>query len=203
MQQEKNSHSPLERPKLRNAGGPELLGLYARDAQVKSYLEQQNWWELITAEHKVLKIVGRNLAAWRSVMKQNFLGPIRKPKSHSHKQFLGVWQKSVKLTIELLKSKSTPPIRLVRGRRSLERNSYGSSPWARGQNRRVRIPRHEAQREREVTKPKTADGQLKFIGGNQVLRTPTLTRYHPSSRRSSRKPSWRIRRVSTNHQSKK
>ena len=44
---------------------------------------------------------------------------------------------------------------------------------------------------------KTADGQLKFIGGDQVLRTPTLTRYHPSSRRSSRRPSWRIRRVST------
>ena len=50
---------------------------------------------------------------------------------------------------------------------------------------------------------KTADGQLKFIGGDQVLRTPTLTRYHPSSRRSSRRPSWRIRRVSTTDQSKK
>ena len=34
--------------------GPELLGLYARDAQVKPYLEQQNLGELITAEHKVL-----------------------------------------------------------------------------------------------------------------------------------------------------
>ena len=38
-----------------------------------------------------------------------------------------------------------------------------------------------------VTIPKTADGQLKFIGGDQVLRTPILTRYHPSSRRSSRR----------------
>ena len=37
-----------------NAGGPELLGLHARDAQVKPYLEQQNLGELITAEHKVL-----------------------------------------------------------------------------------------------------------------------------------------------------
>ena len=54
-----------------------------------------------------------------------------------------------------------------------------------------------------VTIPKTADGQMKFIGGDQVLRTPTLTRYHPSSRRSSRRPSWKIRRVSTNHQSRK
>ena len=54
MQQEKNSHSLLERPKLRNAGGPELLELYARDAQVKQYLEQQNFGELMTAEHKVL-----------------------------------------------------------------------------------------------------------------------------------------------------
>ena len=55
--------------------GPELLGLYTRDAQVKPYLEQQNLGELITAEHKVLiktcesgnnhryAIVGRNLAA--------------------------------------------------------------------------------------------------------------------------------------------
>ena len=34
--------------------GPELLGLYAGDAQVKPYLEQQNLGELITAEHKVL-----------------------------------------------------------------------------------------------------------------------------------------------------
>ena len=51
--------------------------------------------------------------------------------------------------------------------------------------------------------PKTADGQLKIIGGDQVLRTPTLTRYHPSPRRSSRRPSWKIRRVSTNDQSKK
>ena len=56
-----------------------------------------------------------------------------------------------------------------------------------------------------VTIPKTADGQLKFIGGDQVLRTSTSMgqAYHPSSRRSSRRPSWRIRRVSTNHQSKK
>ena len=49
-----NSHSLLESPKLRNAGGPELLGLYARDAQVKPYREQQNLEELMTAEHKVL-----------------------------------------------------------------------------------------------------------------------------------------------------
>ena len=53
-----------------------------------------------------------------------------------------------------------------------------------------------------VTIPKTADGQFKFIGGDQVPRTPTLTMYHPSSRRSSRRP-WRIRRVSTNQQNKK
>ena len=51
---EKNSHSLLERPKLRNAGVPKLLGLDARDAQVKPHLEQQNLGELITAEHKVL-----------------------------------------------------------------------------------------------------------------------------------------------------
>ena len=51
---EKNSYSLPERPKLRSAGGPELLGLYARDEQVKPYLEQQNLEELITAEHKVL-----------------------------------------------------------------------------------------------------------------------------------------------------
>ena len=31
-----------------------LDGLYARDAQVKPYLEQQNLGELMTAEHKVL-----------------------------------------------------------------------------------------------------------------------------------------------------
>ena len=30
-----------------------------------------------------------------------------------------------------------------------------------------------------------------------------MTRYHPSSGRSSRRPSWRVRRVSTNHQSRK
>ena len=76
---------------MRNAGGPELLGLSARDAQVKPYLEQQNLGELITAEHKVLietcdsgnshryAIVGQKLAAERSVMKQNFLEPSRKP----------------------------------------------------------------------------------------------------------------------------
>ena len=66
-----------------------------------------------------------------------------------------------------------------------------SSRWIK--NRRVRIP---------GTVSKTADGQLKFIGGDQVLRTPTLTKYHPSSRRSSRRP-WRIRLVSTTAQSKK
>ena len=60
-------------------------------------------------------------------------------------------------------------------------------------NRRVRIPQRKAQREGDAlaqigdNSPKTADGQLKFIGGDQVLRTPTLTRYHPSSRRSSGK----------------
>ena len=36
-----------------------------------------------------------------------------------------------------------------------------------------------------VTISKTAHGQFKIIGGDQVLRTPSLTRYHPSSRRSS------------------
>ena len=69
-------------------------------------------------------------------------------------------------------------------------------------NRRVRIPQlHNAKLNAKeviptklVTIPKTADGQLKFVGGDQVLRTPTLTRYHPSSTRSSRRPSWRIRR---------
>ena len=34
--------------------GPELLGLNARDAQVMPYLEQQNFGELIAAEHRVL-----------------------------------------------------------------------------------------------------------------------------------------------------
>ena len=52
--EEKKLHSLRERPKLRNAGGPELLGLNARDAQVKRCLEQQNLGELITVEHKVL-----------------------------------------------------------------------------------------------------------------------------------------------------
>ena len=56
------------------------------------------------------------------------------------------------------------------GRRSLERNSYGSRPWAGGQNRRVRIPPRKGQREGDdlapnwVQFPKTADGQFKFIG---------------------------------------
>ena len=50
----KRIHTHFLRPKLRHAGGPELLGLYARDAQVKPYFEQQNLGELITAEHKVL-----------------------------------------------------------------------------------------------------------------------------------------------------
>ena len=84
VQQEKNSHSLPERPKLRNVGEPELLGLYARDAQVKPHPEQQNLGDLITAEHKVLietcesgnnhryAIAGQNLAAERTVMKLNF-----------------------------------------------------------------------------------------------------------------------------------
>ena len=76
-------------------------------------------------------------------------------------------------------------------------------------NRRVRIPQRKAQREGgdldqnwwQFQKPQMDN--LQFIGGDQVLRTPTLTRYHPSSRRSSRRPSWRIRRVSTTNQSKR
>ena len=44
-------------------------------------------------------------------------------------------------------TRNTLRIRLVRGRRSLERNSYDSRPWAGGQNRRVSIPQHKAQRE--------------------------------------------------------
>ena len=50
---------------------------------------------------------------------------------------------------------------------------------------------------------KNAHGHIKFIWEDQVLRNPTLIRYHPSSRRSSRRPSWTVRRVSTNQQSKK
>ena len=73
--------------KDRNAGGPELLGLYAREAKTKPHLEQHNLGELTTAEHKVLietcdsgnnhrsTIVGPNLAASRSVMTQNFSRP--------------------------------------------------------------------------------------------------------------------------------
>ena len=46
-----------------------------------------------------------------------------------------------------------------------------------------------------VTIPKTADGQLKLIGGDQVLRTSTSIGVSvPRTRRSSRRPSWRIRR---------
>ena len=76
-------------------------------------------------------------------------------------------------------------------------------------NRRVRIPQREAQREGDDLAQIGDDSQkpqmdnLKFIGGDQVLRTPILARYHPCSRRSSRRPSWRIRRVSTTDQSKK
>ena len=76
-------------------------------------------------------------------------------------------------------------------------------------NRRVRIPQRKNSTRRRWSRPnwwqfpKPQMDKLKFIGGDQVLRTPTLTRYHPSSRRSSRRPSWRIRRVSTNHQSRK
>ena len=55
VKQEKNSHTLPERPKLRNTGGPELLGLHVRDAQVKPYLEQQNLGKLKTAEHAVFK----------------------------------------------------------------------------------------------------------------------------------------------------
>ena len=55
-----------------------------------------------------------------------------------------------------------------------------------------------------VTIPKYADGQLKFVEGDQVLRTSTSIGVSvPRTRRSSRRLSWRIRRVSTNHQSKK
>ena len=61
MRQQRKDVSPkhthfLKDRKLRNAGGPKLLGLYARDAQVRPYLEQQNLGELTTAEHKVFLI---------------------------------------------------------------------------------------------------------------------------------------------------
>ena len=80
---------------------PELLGLSARDAQVKPYLEQQKLGELITAEHEVLietcesgnnhrcAIVGHNLAAKRSVMKRNFLEPIGKAMTYLGQSYLG------------------------------------------------------------------------------------------------------------------
>ena len=83
---EKNSHSLPERPKLRNARGPELLGLYARDARAKPYLEQQNFEELKTTMHIVLietcesgnnhqnAIVEQHLEAWRSMLKQKIQG---------------------------------------------------------------------------------------------------------------------------------
>ena len=56
-----------------------------------------------------------------------------------------------------------------------------------------------------VTIPKTADGQVKLLGGDQVLRTSTSIGgvRVPTTRRSSRRLSWRIRQVSTNQQSKK
>ena len=75
-------------------------------------------------------------------------------------------------------------------------------------NRRVRIPQHKAQREGDDLAQISDNSQKpqmdtkKFIGGDQVLRTPTLTRYHPRSRRSSKRP-WRIRQSSTTDQSKK
>ena len=46
-------------------------------------------------------------------------------------------------------TRNTLRIRLVRGRRRLERNSCGSRPSAGGQNRRVRNPQRKAQREGE------------------------------------------------------
>ena len=94
---------------------------------------------------------------------------------------------------------SLPRIRLERGERSLERNSFGSRLWAGGQKKtRQNFTTWSSTRRRwsrsngwQFQKPQM--DKLKFIGGDQVLRTPTLTRYHPSSRRSSRRLSWRIR----------
>ena len=54
-----------------------------------------------------------------------------------------------------------------------------------------------------VTIPQKQKMDKKNIGGDQVLRTPILTMFHPSSRRSSRRLSCGIRRVPTNHQSRK
>ena len=45
--------------------------------------------------------------------------------------------------------------------------------------------------------------QFSVVGDVLFTKTPTLTRYHPSSKRISRRPSWIIRRVSTTDQSKK
>ena len=107
-------------------------------------------------------------------------------------------------------TRDTFRIRLVRGWRNLERNSYGSRPWVGGQSIRVRIPRRKAQTRtrwshpnwRQFPKPKMYNSN--FLGGDQVLRTSTsMEATVPRTKRSSRRPSWRIRRVSTNHQSKK
>ena len=51
------------------------------------------------------------------------------------------------------------------GRRSLERNSYDSRPWAGGQNRRVSIPQHKAQREGD---------DLAEFGNNSKIRRWTI-----------------------------
>ena len=42
-----------------------------------------------------------------------------------------------------------------------------------------------------------ADGRIKFVGGDQELRTSTLIREHPIRGEGQGRFSWRIRRVST------
>ena len=91
----------------------------------------------------------------------------------------------------------TPRIRLVRGE-VWKGTLMVADLEQEDKSRRVRIPQRKSSTRRRWSRPnwgqfpKTADRQSKFIGRDQVLRTPTLTRY-PSSRRSSRRPSWRIR----------
>ena len=77
--------------------------------------------------------------------------------------------------------RNTVRIRLVRRWRSLERNSYGSRRWAGGQKIDAseffleKLNAKEMISPNLVTIPKTADGQLKIIEGDQVLRTSTST----------------------------
>ena len=82
----------------------EAIPRAAKFGRIDNSRAQSLNWDLWFGKQSPIRYRGTKFGSWKIRDETKLLGADKEAKSHLHWQFLGVWHKSVKLTMELLKS---------------------------------------------------------------------------------------------------